>query len=131
MKKRYIHTKEEILKAIYDGKPIYDKYNRPSVYMSDTLITTPNVRFNTAILISETLATDKDEIYILTDEDRTYLNNAEEVIDALKRGKTVFEEDWDLIYTLRDGIVYATDATGSQVINPTMDLQKSQYYIKN
>lgn len=130
MKKRYIHTKEEILKAIYDGEPIYDKHGRPSVYMSGTLITAPNVRLSTAILISETLATDKDEIYILTDEDRTYLNNAEDVIDALKRGKTVFEEDWDLIYTLRNGIVYATDSTGSHVINPTMDLRKSQYYIK-
>lgn len=130
MKKKYIHTKEEILKAIYDGKPIYDKYGRPSVYMSGTLITAPNVRLSTANLVSETLATDKDEIYILTDEDRTYLNNAEDVIDALKRGKTVFEEDWDLIYTLRNGIVYATDPTGSHVINPTMDLRKSQYYIK-
>ena len=134
MKRRLLKTKEDIRKAIMQGRTIIDGYDNNILTMNFA----GNVAYTQQILnaidtiVNSLYETGYDKYIYIDEEYKIFIKDVEEMINLLASGTEVYEEDYETIrYNMHNSIIYAyNEENDTYNLNPEIIFKKDKFYYK-
>lgn len=131
--KKELKTKDDIRKAVMQGKKILNDFGDEIILLNPC----GNIEINHDVAVAidtfiNAIHKSGGHKFIEVDYEKRYVVSMEQLIDLLKQGKEIYQEDYDSIkYCMRSGVIYAhCEERDTYNINPEIIFEKDKFYYK-